>query len=215
MYKILVVSLPGSRKREKISRLLHKQGLSWEWVDGVRIRRLEDVPLWERDSLEAYHIDRLKTSTEYVCRAVGCKRAMMRALALAELCREDWTVVMQDDAEPIPDFDRILKELLVSVPSSAGVVMLHRSEASHTSLNVSLKRLDYEYRSMTAFAVRSSFARCMTEAMTPWGGEADRIWRVLMDMGESIYCTDPVIVHCSQKNSDIITGIPELNWLWR
>ena len=41
MYKILVVSLPGSPKREAMSARLLEQGLAWAWVDGVRLEAVE------------------------------------------------------------------------------------------------------------------------------------------------------------------------------
>ena len=43
-YRILIVSLPGSPKREIMTQRLSAQGLSWEWVDGVRVASMEDIP---------------------------------------------------------------------------------------------------------------------------------------------------------------------------
>ncbi len=215
MYKILVVSLPESPKREKLSRIFRQRQLTWEWVDGVRIESMDDIPAWERDGLEAYGIKRLKESPEYVCRAIGCKRAMKRALDYAEVCVEDWVVIMQDDAVPIERFKADFQSLLDSAPDDAGCIMLHRSGIRRTPEPSILKKITSDYRSMTSFAVRPTFARIMSEALSTWGGEADRIWRVLMNEGEVLYGADPVIVTCNQKGSDIIGGIPELAWLWK
>ena len=76
MYKILVVSLPGSPKREALSARLLEQGLAWEWVDGVRLEAVEEAAPEEYSDLEAYRIPRLKTDPDYIRRAVGCKRAL-------------------------------------------------------------------------------------------------------------------------------------------
>ncbi len=215
MYKILIVSIPGSPKRKKASRIFQEQALSWEWIDGVKIESMDEIPAWEKDSLEAYHIERLKFSPEYVCRAVGCKRAMRRALDRAELCQEEWVVIMQDDAVPVAGFDRILKELLASAPAEAGAVLLHRCGFTRSPKPSKLEKMNRDYRSMTSFAVRPAFARVMSEALSAWGGEADRIWKVLLEYGESLYYASPVIVTCNQKGSDIISGIPELSYLWQ
>lgn len=50
---------------------LSAQELAWEWVDGVRIATMEDIPPEERNDLEAYGVARLKQAPEYVCRVTG------------------------------------------------------------------------------------------------------------------------------------------------
>lgn len=111
MYKILVVSLPGSPKREAMSARLLEQGLAWEWVDGVRLEAVEEAAPEEYSDLEAYRIPRLKTDPDYIRRAVGCKRAMRNALAWAACCEEEWVVILQDDT-------RVTDKLNGKVPPS-------------------------------------------------------------------------------------------------
>lgn len=213
-FKILVVSLPGSPKRDVMRQRLSAQHLTWEWVDGVRIATMEEIPWWEREGLEAYCIARLKTTPEYVCRAVGCKRAMRKAIALAETCSEDWVLILQDDAVLAPAFRDRLEGLLSLVPYEAGCVMLHRGGSRVAEID-GWQRVTGDVRSMTAFAIRPSFALIMSRALENWNSETDRIWGHLVRQGEIILSPIPMLVTCSQKQSDIIGGIPELRWLWK
>lgn len=213
-YKILVVSLPGSPKREIMTQRLSTQGLSWEWVDGVRIASMEDIPWEERNDLEAYGIPRLRQAPEYVCRAIGCKRAMRRAIDHAAACAEGWILILQDDAVLADSFDSKLKELLNRVPDETGCVMLHCVGSGVKEVE-GWMRVTGDVRSMTAFVVRPSFAASMSKSLLPWGGETDRIWAHLARQGEIILTpAEPGLVSCTQKESDIIGGIPELRKLW-
>lgn len=214
LYKILIVSLPDSPKREIMSQRLSDQGLSWEWVDGVRIASMEDIPWEERNDLEAYGIPRLKQAPEYVCRAIGCKRAMRRAIDQAATCAEDWVLILQDDAVLADSFESKLKELLNRVPHEAGCVLLHYIGSGVKEMD-GWMRVTGDVRSMTAFMLRPSFALSMSKALLPWGGETDRIWEHLARQGEIILTpAEPILVSCSQKGSDIIGGIPELRSFW-
>lgn len=214
-YKILIVSLPGSPKRETMSQRLSAQELSWEWVDGVRVASMEDIPWEERNDLEAYGIPRLKQAPEYVCRAIGCKRAMRRAIDHAATCAEDWVLILQDDAVLADSFDSKLKELLHRVPDETGCVLLHRVGSGVKEVD-DWMRVTGNVRSMTAFVLRPSFALSMSKALLPWGGETDRIWEHLARQGEIILTpAEPRLVSCSQKESDIIGGIPELRGFWK
>jgi hypothetical protein len=214
-YKILIVSLPGSPKREIMSQRLSAQELSWEWVDGVRVASMEDIPWEERNDLEAYGIPRLKQAPEYVCRAIGCKRAMRRAIDHAATCAEDWALILQDDAVLADSFDAKLKELLNRVPDETGCVLLHRVGSGVKEVD-GWTRVTGNVRSMTAFVLRPSFALSMSKALLPWGGETDRIWEHLARQGEIILTpAEPRLVSCSQKESDIIGGIPELHVFWK
>lgn len=214
-YKILIVSLPGSPKRETMSQRLSAQELSWEWVDGVRVASMEDIPWEERNDLEAYGIPRLKQAPEYVCRAIGCKRAMRRAIDHAATCAEDWVLILQDDAILADSFDAKLKELLHRVPYETGCVLLHRVGGGVKEVD-GWTRVTGNVRSMTAFVLRPSFALSMSKALLPWGGETDRIWEHLARQGEIILTpAEPRLVSCNQKESDIIGGIPELHVFWK
>lgn len=214
MYRILIVSLPGSPKREVMSGRLSAQGLSWDWVDGVRVSSMDDIPWEERNDLEAYGIPRLKEAPEYVCRAIGCKRAMRRAIDRAATCAEDWALILQDDAALAADFDNRLGGLLRRVPYEAGCVMLHRAGGGVQEED-GWTRVTGNVRSMTAFILRPSFALVMSKALRHWGGETDRIWERLARQGEIILSASPQLVSCSQQASDIIGGIPELRGLWK
>lgn len=152
-YRILIVSLPESPKREIMSQRLCAQGLSWEWVDGVRVASIEDIPWEERNDLEAYGIPRLKQAPEYVCRAIGCKRAMRRAIDHAATCVEDWVLILQDDAVLADSFDSKLKELLHRVPCETGCVMLHHAGSGVKEVE-GWTRVTGDVRSMTAFVLR-------------------------------------------------------------
>ena len=214
-YKILIVSLPGSPKRETMSQRLSAQRLSWEWVDGVRVASMEDIPWEERNDLEAYGIPRLKQAPEYVCRAIGCKRAMRRAIDHAATCAEDWVLILQDDAILADSFDAKLKELLHRVPDETGWVLLHRVGGGVKEVD-GWTRVTGNVRSMTAFVLRPSFALSMSKALLPWGGETDRIWEYLARQGKIILTpAEPRLVSCNQKESDIIGGIPELHVFWK
>lgn len=214
LYKILIVSLPGSPKREIMSQRLSAQRLSWEWVDGVRIACMEDIPWEERNDLEAYGIPRLKQAPEYVCRAIGCKRAMRRTIDQAATCAEDWVLILQDDAVLADSFESKLKELLNCVPHEAGCVLLHYIGSGVKEMD-GWMRVTGDVRSMTAFMLRPSFALSMSKALLPWGGETDRIWEHLARQGEIILTpAEPILVSCSQKGSDIIGGIQELRAFW-
>ncbi|PNC05692.1 hypothetical protein [Akkermansia muciniphila] len=214
-YKILIVSLPGSPKRETMSQRLSAQRLSWEWVDGVRVASMEDIPWEERNDLEAYGIPRLKQAPEYVCRAIGCKRAMRRAIDHAATCAEDWVLILQDDAILADSFDAKLKELLHRVPDETGCVLLHRVGGGVKEVD-GWTRVTGNVRSMTAFVLRPSFALSMSKALLPWGGETDRIWEYLARQGKIILTpAEPRLVSCNQKESDIIGGIPELHVFWK
>lgn len=214
-YKILIVSLPGSPKRETMSQRLSAQELSWEWVDGVRVASLEDIPWEERNDLEAYGIPRLKQAPEYVCRAIGCKRAMRRAIDHAAACAEDWVLILQDDAVLTDSFDSKLKDLLHRVPDETGCVLLHCAGGGVKEVD-GWPRVTGNVRSMTAFVLRPSFALSMSKALLPWGGETDRIWEHLARQGEIILTpAGPRLVSCNQKESDIIGGIPELRGFWK
>lgn len=214
MYRILIVSLPGSPKREVMARRLSAQGLSWDWVDGVRVASMDDIPREEWNDLEAYGIPRLKQAPEYVCRAIGCKRAMRRVIDQAATCAEDWVLILQDDAALAEDFDKKLDELLRRVPYEAGCVMLHRAGGGVQEVE-GWTQVTGNVRSMTAFVLRPSFALVMSKALLRWGGETDRIWEHLARQGEVILSPSPQLVSCSQQASDIIGGIPELRGLWK
>nr|WP_284709724.1 hypothetical protein [Akkermansia sp. B2-R-115] len=213
LYKILVVSLPDSPKRETMAQRLGAQGLSWEWVDGVRIERMEDMEPEEYRGLEAYCVPRLKEDPVYVCRAVGCKRAMRKALDRAKTEAVDWVIIFQDDAAPVEGFPQKLEELLKRVPRKAGCVMLHR-EGEGVQEKDGWIQVTGNVRSMTAFAVRPAFAEIMSRFLSRFNGEDDRIWEPLAREGEMILCAQPLPVHASHKGSDIIGGIPELAAYW-
>lgn len=213
MYRILIVSLPGSPKREVMAGRLSAQGLAWEWVDGVRVSSMDDIPWEERNDLEAYGVPRLKEAPEYVCRATGCKRAMRRAIDRAAACAEDWVIILQDDAVLAADFPHKLSDLLGRVPDEAGCVMLRCSGGGVKEVD-GWMRVTGNVRSMAAFALRPSFAPVMSEALRHWGGEDDRIWERLARQGEVILSASPQLVSCSQRGSDIISGIPELRGYW-
>lgn len=214
MYRIFVVSLPGSPKRVSMSERLESQGLRWEWVDGVRIDSLEEIPAWEREGLEAYRIPRLKSDATYVCRAVGCKRAMQMALACAGECGEEWAVVFQDDAQPVPDFAERLERLLGSAPPDTGVVLLYR-EGGDGPREGDFIRMTADVRCMTAFAVRPAFAQMMAQELASWGREDDLLWLELIRRGEIILCAEPYLAHASHAGSDITGGIQELEMWWK
>lgn len=214
MYKILIVSLPDSSKRKTMARRLSAQGLEWKWVDGVRIATMEDIPPEERNDLEAYGVARLRQAPEYVCRVTGCKRAMCRAIEQAAACTEDWVLILQDDAELAESLDLKLKELLRRVPDQAVCIMLHHAGKKVKESDGWL-RVTGDVRSMAAFALRLSFAPVMLQALRRWGGEADRIWGCLARKGALILFAEPMLVSCSQKGSDIIGGIPELQKFWK
>ncbi len=210
MYKILVVSLPLSSKRALMSERLSSQNLSWEWIDGVIIPSMNDIPLEERNNLEAYKIPHLKNDPRYVLKAIGCKRAMQKAITYAANRQEDWVVILQDDVHPVPEFAQKLSRLLESVPVEAGAVMLRRSGGGVTQINGWLQ-VTGNVRSMSAFAVRPAFAPVMSQFLATWGGEDDRIWEPLARLGHVILSPVPMLAACTQKNSDIISGIPELS----
>lgn len=212
--KILVVSLPGSPKREIMAQRLSAQNLSWEWVDGIRVASMDEIPWEEHEGLEAYCIPRLKTAPEYVCRAVGCKRAMREAIAQAETCEEYWVLILQDDAILASGFEEKLDSLLSRIPYEAGCVMLHRTGGGVTEKNGWLQ-VTGNVRSMTAFAIRPSFALTMTKALQHWNSETDRIWEALARQEEVILSPLPMLVSCTQKGSDIINNIPELSGFWK
>lgn len=156
LYKILIVSLPGSPKREIMAQRLSAQGLFWKWVDGVRIASMEYIPWEERNDLEAYGIPRLKQAPEYVCRAIGCKRAMRRAIDQTATCAKDWVLILQDDAVLADSFESKLKELLNRVPHEAGCVLLHYIGSGVKEMD-GWMRVTGDVRSMTAFMLRPSF----------------------------------------------------------
>lgn len=214
MYRIFVVSLPGSPKRERMAERLCAQGLAWEWVDGVKIDSMEEIPDWEREGLEAYCLPRLKEDPLYVCRAVGCKRAMQKALERAGECVEEWAVVFQDDACPVSGFPERLGRLLESAPRKTGAVLLHR-EGGYGPKEGDFLRMTGDVRCMTAFAVRPDFARMMARELASWGREDDLLWAVLIQRGELILCADPHLAHATHAGSDITGGIPELAHLWK
>lgn len=214
MFKIFIVSLSGSPKREVMSSRLNRQNLSWEWIDGVRIASMDDIPEEERNRLEAYHIARLKTDPVYVCRAIGCKRAMRKALRAASQCKEDWVIILQDDAVLKDNFEARIKKILDNTPSEAQSIMLNRTGGGVKEID-GYKRVAGNVRSMTAFAVRPAYAEVMELAIGAWGGETDRIWEKLAKNGGFIYIPEPAPVQCSQKGSDIIGGIPELSYYWK
>ena len=174
---------------------------------------MEDIPPEERNDLEAYGVARLKQAPEYVCRVTGCKRAMRRAIERASACTEDWVLILQDDAEPVESLDVKLKELFRRVPDEAACMMLHHGKRGVEERD-GWMRVTGDVRSMTAFALRPSFAPVMSQALRHWGGEADRIWERLVRNGASIFSVEPMLVSCSQKGSDIIGGIPELKKFW-
>lgn len=213
-YKIFVVSLPGSSKRDVMTQRLTAQNLSWEWSDGVIIPSMDDIPWKERDGLEAYNISRLKQAPEYVCRAIGCKRAMRKVIAKAETCSEDWVLILQDDAVLAPDFDQKFTNVLQQAPYEAGCVMLHHIGGGLTNVQ-DWRLVTGNVRSMTAFAIRPCFAQTMSEALSVWNGETDRIWERLAREGEIIIAPPNMLVTCNQKGSDIIGGIPELRGFWK
>lgn len=213
-YKILIVSLPGSPKREVMHKRMQAQNLPWEWVDGVKINSMGEIPLEERKGLEAYRVPRLKDAPEYVCRAIGCKRAMRKAIEQAENYSEDWVIIFQDDAVLVLDFHQRIKTLLSSVPEEAEAVMLNRS-GSGVSKGDQWPRVVGNARSMAAFAIRPSFAPAMASALAQWHGEADRIWEILAHHGAYIISPATMLVSSNQKGSDIIGGIPELKRLWQ
>lgn len=204
MYKILIVSLPGSPKREVMAGRLSAQGLAWEWVDGVRVSSMDGIPWEERNDLEAYGVPRLKKAPEYVCRAID------RAAA----CAEDCVTILQDDAVLAADFPHKLSELLGRVPDEAGCVMLRFSGGGVKEVD-GWMRVTGNVRSMVAFALRPPFAPVMSEALRHWGGEDDRIWEHLARQGEVILSASPQLVSCSQQGNDIIGGIPELRGYWK
>ena len=148
---------------------LSAQELAWEWVDGVRIATMEDIPPEERNDLEAYGVARLKQAPEYVCRVTGCKRAMRRAIERAAACTEDWVLILQDDAEPMDSLDLKLKELFRRIPDGAACIMLHHGKRGMEERD-GWMRVTGDVRSMTAFALRPSFAPVMSQALRHWGG---------------------------------------------
>lgn len=197
-----------------MSARLTAQGLRWEWVDGVCIGSVEEIGPDEYNDLEAYRIARLKTDPDYICRAVGCKRAMRRALEWAACCEGEWVVICQDDAQVAQEFDAKLTRLLKAVPAETGAVMLHYEGGAVEDCG-EWKQVTGDVRSMCAFAVRTPYAQTMAELLGSWGGEDDRIWAVLARRGELVLAAKPMLVSSNHKGSDITSGIPELAAYWK
>lgn len=210
---VLVVSLPGSSKREKMAKQLSSQGISWQWVDGVVITCMDEIPLWERSDMEAYGVARLKEDPQYICRAVGCKRAMKNAIAQAAESFDDWVLILQDDVRLCEDFNSRLKTHLKSATSEMDAILLFRGGYINRS-DRPLVRLSGDVRSMSAFLVRPNFARILDKELETWGGEDDRIWLRMISKGHMIMGSYPLLVTTNQKESDIIGGIPELRRFW-
>ncbi len=192
---------------------LEKQGIPWQWVDGVLIESMDEIPLWERSDMEAYGVERLKTDPFYVRRAVGCKRAIDKALLLAASSEEEWVIVLQDDVWLCPNFISTLDLYFEKAPSNMDALLLFRSGQVGPG-SPELVRLKGDVRSTAAFMVRPDFARKFHDELKTWGGEEDRIWYRMINKGHLIMGTRPLLASTDQKGSDIIGGIPELSYLW-
>lgn len=107
---------------------------------------------------------------------------MRRAIERASACTEDWVLILQDDAEPMDSLDLKLKELFRRIPDGAACIMLHHGKRGMEERD-GWMRVTGDVRSMTAFALRPSFAPVMSQALRHWGGEADRIWERLVRNG--------------------------------
>lgn len=210
-YKFLVVSLPGSPKRKKIGDRLIDQEISWQWVDGVIIPSMEEIPAWEKENLEAYNIKWLKTDPNYVRRVVGCKRAMTNALSIAQYFKDKWIIVLQDDAVPVSHCEERLDELLAKVPQECGVVLLHWNSCFPLSGRSPLKKVISDIRSMAAFAIRPNYAGTLAKILSQWGREDDLIWLHLINQGNCVLAADPQLFSSDRSDSDIIGDIPELS----
>lgn len=214
-YKVYVVSLPFSPKREKVSANLNHEKINFEWIDGVIVTNMEDIPYEERSELEAYGIPRLLNDPCYVCRAIGCKRAMQNAIKAAESATEDWVVILQDDTNVIENFDQRFQEIMNHIPSDCGVFMLNFAGGGAKETPVfndsnGLRQIKGDVRRMAGFAVRPVFASILHDEIAQYGGEEDKIWKILFEKGHLVLATEPQLVHCVVPGSDIICGIPEL-----
>lgn len=219
-FDMLVVSLPGNqKKRESISRQFHEQNLSFAFIDGVTIDNYDDIRESERNCLEAYRTDRLKTNPLYVNRAIGCKRAMIKAIKKAAEYK-NWVIIFQDDIHLTENFNGKLNKIMTQVIADTpdcGIVLLHKA-GKDLKVGKFYKHIISDVRSMAAFAVHPDFAPKLAEKLENWGGEADRIWGELVKINSRLlYCSDigENLVWNNQKDSDIISGIAELEVFWK
>jgi hypothetical protein len=104
---ILVVSLPGSSRRERITKDMHENGLEFTFSDGVVIISEEDV----KTHLDEFDISGLREGklTDRLGN-VGYTFAFIRAIKYIIDNSIEWTLLIEDDSVLLPDGIKVLKE---------------------------------------------------------------------------------------------------------
>lgn len=219
-YDMLVVSLPDNKKkRANIIERFAEQNLSFEFVDGVKIADIKDVRKEEQSDLEAYNLEHLKTSPQYILRAVGCKRAMIKAIRKAA-DHDSWVIIFQDDVHLTRDFSEKLNMVITQVESDipdCGVILLHKRGPEYP-IGKLYNYIGSDVRSMAGFAVHPEFAPKFAEIMDAWNGEDDRIWWELAKHDSYMLPCAQIqgrLIRNNQKGSDIISGIDDLQYYWK
>lgn len=219
-YDMLVVSLPDNReKRANIKQRFIEQNLSFEFVDGVKIEDIRDIRKEEKSDLEAYHLGHLKESPQYILRAVGCKRAMIKAIRAAA-SHDSWVIIFQDDVCLTRDFSEKVNMVITQVESDipdCGVILLHKRGPEYPTDKL-YNYIGADVRSMAGFAVHPEFAPKFVEILEAWNGEEDRIWLELVKHDSYMLPCAQIkggLIQNNQRGSDIISGIDELQHFWK
>jgi GR25 family glycosyltransferase involved in LPS biosynthesis len=177
-FSIIVISLAGSPRRERVSLNLNTVGVSWSFFDALREPTVGLPPYSEADSVRFF--GRGLSNGE-----IGCAASHMQVLTTAATSQDDaWILVIEDDVVLDPGFHY---PSLVDTCKIAGINYLrlyarHAARSRHVVWLGQRELIRFERAPMgtQAYLISNSAARAFLDSVEtisrPVDWEMDRFW---------------------------------------
>lgn len=200
--RAIVVSLVDRNDRRRhVRRNFAKQGIRFEWFDGIR-PTAHDIRWTEMRHLEAYgSSDNLRK--DYVIGAVGCKRSAIAAMEHFLEGEDERLLLLQDDCQWIADSDAAIRKAWPQLPSNWDMVYFSsncRSPSERVSKNIVRLR---GARLGTAILFKRSVLPRLVDGLRNSGTEYDVFMQGFHEHSNA-YCIDPMPAFQKPTFSDIV-----------
>ena len=158
---VIVISLPGSSRRERIQADFDEIGLPFEFHDAVNGAELSDKTLAAVDQKYAQR----EWGHDLNKGEIGCAISHIQVYERMLEQGLDEAIILEDDAYPAEDFIQVLQGLLQTLSKRAEIAFLHHGKAKSWPLKRSLpnghKLVRYRYPSAKS-------RRCIISARGYW-----------------------------------------------
>lgn len=162
---VLVISLPGSARRELIQTIFNEIGLPFQFHDAVNGAELSDEALAcvDQDYAEKEWGHCLNKGE------IGCAISHIRLYEQMVEQGLEGAIILEDDAQPAEGFTQTLREMLSALPKRAEITFLHHGKAKSWPIKRGLpnghKLVRYRYPSAKS-------RRCIISSRGYWLSQA-------------------------------------------